>query len=142
MADATRAHHRGAGTAGPTGLIARFLAEKALRDANLRVFAALDLHGFAGAQYMLDRLDTPLLIEIHLRMLPATHAGAPGIDLAAALRACIEGQSCAGAVDLPAGAGRRLAPSRRNGYAIRKAIGSGACHRMPHGMTRLSSKRC
>src|SRR5690348_17287078 len=40
----------------PPDLIARFLAEKALRDANLRVFAALDLHGFAGAQYMPDRL--------------------------------------------------------------------------------------
>ena len=80
--------------AGPPGLIARFLAEKALRDANLRVFAALDLHGFAGAQYMLDRLDTPLLIEMHRRMLPATHAGAlVGIDLVAALRACVDGRS-------------------------------------------------
>ena len=94
MADATRAHHRRAGTARPPDLIARFLAEKALRDANRRVFAALDLHGFAGAQYMLEPgSDTPLLIEMH-RMLPATHAGAlVGIDLAAVLRACVEGQS-------------------------------------------------
>jgi len=81
--------------AGPPGLIARFLAEKALRDANLRVFAALDLHGFAGAQCMLEPgSDTPLLIEIRRRMLPATHAGAlVGIDLVAALRACVDGRS-------------------------------------------------
>jgi hypothetical protein len=94
VADATRAHHRRAGTAGPPDLIARFLAERALRDANLRVFAALDLHGFAGAQYMLDRLGYATADRIHRRMLPTTHAGAlVGIDLAPALRACVDGRS-------------------------------------------------
>ena len=54
--------------------------------------------------------DTPLLIEVHGRMLPATHAGAlVGIDLSAALRACVDRRSWTGPADLPAGAGGRLA---------------------------------
>ena len=98
------------GPLGPASVV-EFAGLPAVRDANLRVFAALDLHGFAGAQYMLEPgSDTPLLIEIHRRMLPATHAGAlVGIDLSAALRACVDARSWTGAVDLRAGAGRRLA---------------------------------
>jgi hypothetical protein len=56
------------------------------------------------------RTGEPLLIEVHRRMLPATHSGAlVGIDLAAALRACVESRPWTGPTDLPQGPGRRLA---------------------------------
>ena len=47
---------------------------------------------------------------MHRRMLPATHSGAlVGIDLAAALRACVDGVPWDGATDLPNGTGLRIA---------------------------------
>ena len=43
-------------------------------------------------------------------MLPATHAGGlVGVDLAAALRACVDGVPWTGPTDLPGGTGRRIA---------------------------------
>jgi len=98
------------GPLGPASVV-EFVGLPAVRDANLRLFAALDLHGLAGAQYMIepDR-GAALLIEIHRRMLPATHAGGLiGVDLAAALRACVDGVSWTGPTDLPGGTGRRIA---------------------------------
>ena len=98
------------GPLGPASVV-EFVGLPAVRDANLRLFAALDLHGLAGAQYMIepDR-GAALLIEIHRRMLPATHAGRlVGVDLAAALRACVDGVSWTGPTDLPGGTGRRIA---------------------------------
>ena len=98
------------GPLGPASVV-EFVGLPAVRDANLRLFAALDLHGLAGAQYMIepDR-GAALLIEIHRRMLPATHAGGlVGVDLAAALRACVDGVSWTGPTDLPGGTGRRIA---------------------------------
>jgi len=98
------------GPLGPASVV-EFVGLPAVRDANLRLFAALDLHGLVGAQYMIepDR-GAALLIEIHRRMLPATHAGRlVGVDLAAALRACVDGVSWTGPTDLPGGTGRRIA---------------------------------
>ena len=98
------------GPLGPASVV-EFVGLPAVRDANLRLFAALDLHGLAGAQYMIepDR-GAALLIEIHRRMLPATHAGGlVGVDLAAALRACVDGVPWTGPTDLPGGTGRRIA---------------------------------
>jgi len=98
------------GPLGPASVV-EFVGLPAVRDANLRLFAALDLHGLVGAQYMIepDR-GAALLIEIHRRMLPATHAGGLiGVDLAAALRACVDGVSWTGPTDLPGGTGRRIA---------------------------------
>ena len=98
------------GPLGPASVV-EFVGLPAVRDANLRLFAALDLHGLVGAQYMIepDR-GAALLIEIHRRMLPATHAGGlVGVDLAAALRACVDGVSWTGPTDLPGGTGRRIA---------------------------------
>ena len=97
------------GPLGPASVV-EFVGLPAVRDANLRLFAALDLHGLVGAQYMIepDR-GAALLIEIHRRMLPATHAGRlVGVDLAAALRACVDGVSWTGPTDLPGGTGRRI----------------------------------
>jgi len=98
------------GPLGPASVV-EFVGLPAVRDANLRLFAALDLHGLAGAQYMIepDR-GAALLIEIHRRMLPATHAGGlVGVDLAAALRACVDGVPWTGPTDLPGSTGRRIA---------------------------------
>ena len=98
------------GPLGPASVV-EFVGLPPVRDANLRLFAALDLHGLVGAQYMIepDR-GAALLIEIHRRMLPATHAGRlVGVDLAAALRACVDGVSWTGPTDLPGGTGRRIA---------------------------------
>jgi hypothetical protein len=98
------------GPLGPASVV-EFVGLPAVRDANLRLFAALDLHGLAGAQYMIepDR-GAALLIEIHRRMLPATHAGGlVGVDLAAALRACVDGVS----VDRPDRSSRRYRPANR-----------------------------
>ena len=98
------------GPLGPASVV-EFVGLPAVRDANLRLFAALDLHGLVGAQYMIepDR-GAALLIEIHRRMLPATHAGGlVGVDLAAALRACVDGVPWTGPTDLPGGTGRRIA---------------------------------
>jgi hypothetical protein len=98
------------GPLGPASVV-EFTGIPAVRDATSRLFAELELHGFAGAQYMIEpRTGDPLLIEVHRRMLPATHAGALiGIDLAAALRACLDGRRWTGPTDLPQGPGHRLA---------------------------------
>ena len=98
------------GPLGPASVV-EFVGLPAVRDANLRLFAALDLHGLVGAQYMIEPdCGAALLIEIHRRMLPATHAGGlVGVDLAAALRACVDGVSWTGPTDLPGGTGRRIA---------------------------------
>ena len=98
------------GPLGPASVV-EFVGLPAVRDANLRLFAALDLHGLVGAQYMIepDR-GAALLIEIHCRMLPATHAGRlVGVDLAAALRACVERS----VVDRPDRSSRRYRPANR-----------------------------
>lgn len=99
-----------AGPFGPASVV-EFLGIPAVREATRRLCAELDLHGLVGAQFIIDpETGTPLLIEIHRRMLPATHSGGlVGVDLAAALAQAVAGQRWGGPTDLPEGPGLRLA---------------------------------
>lgn len=98
------------GPFGPASVV-EFVGAPAVRDAMRRLCGVLDLHGLVGGQFMLDpRTGSPLLIEMHRRMLPATHSGSiVGVDLAGALHAGLAGRKWEGPVDLPQGPGLRLA---------------------------------
>jgi hypothetical protein len=91
--------------------VVEFLGLPEVRESTRRLYATLGVHGFAGAQFVVERdRGTPLLIEVHRRMIPATHSGAlVGIDLAAALFAAQAGRPWDGPADLPDGPGLRLA---------------------------------
>jgi biotin carboxylase len=95
---------------GPASVV-EFVGAPAVRDAMRRLCAALDLHGLVGGQFMRDpRTGSPILIEVHRRMLPVTHSGSiVGVDLAGALHAALAGRKWDGPVDLPQGPGLRLA---------------------------------
>lgn len=98
------------GPFGPASVV-EFIGLPAVQAANRRLFAALDMHGFVGVQYMLEPgADEPLLIEVNRRMLPATHGCAMvGIDLAGALAAVGSERAWDGPADLPVGPGLRVA---------------------------------
>jgi biotin carboxylase len=98
------------GPFGP-GSVVEFVGMPAVAAATRRLAAALGIHGFAGAQFLLDRdSGRPLLMEVNRRMLPATHSGSRiGIDLAAALATAMRGERWSGPCDLPEGCGMRLA---------------------------------
>jgi hypothetical protein len=98
------------GPFGPASVV-EFVGAPAVRDAMRRLCRVLNLHGLVGGQFMLDpRTGSPLLIEMHRRMLPATHSGAMvGVDLARALAGALAGRDWDGPTDLPEGPGPRLA---------------------------------
>lgn len=98
------------GPFGPASVV-EFVGAPAVRDAMRRLCRVLDLHGLVGGQFMLDpRTGSPLLIEMHRRMLPVTHSGGiVGVDLARALAAALAGRDWDGPADLPQGPGLRLA---------------------------------
>jgi hypothetical protein len=91
--------------------VVEFVGIPAVAEATRALAAGLAIHGFAGAQFLLDPdSGRPLLVEINRRMLPATHSGSRmGIDLAAALAAAMRGEGWGGPIDLPVGPGLRLA---------------------------------
>ena len=117
------------GPFGPASVV-EFVGLPAVQAANLRLFAALDLHGFVGVQYMLEPgAEEPLLIEVNRRMLPATHGSASvGIDLARALAVVGSGRAWDGPTDLPAGPGLRMALFPQEWYRDpRQPVAAHAC---------------
>ena len=98
------------GPFGP-GSVVEFAGIPAVAAATRTLAAGLGIHGFAGAQFLLEPgSGKPLLVEINRRMLPATHSGSRiGIDLADALAVTMRGERWNGSSDLPEGPGLRLA---------------------------------
>ena len=98
------------GPLGPASVV-EFAGIPAVTEATDAVCSLVGMHGLIGTQFIIDaETRIPHLVEVHRRMLPATHAGTlVGIDLAAALFAAVGGQEWTGPKDLPAGAGKRLA---------------------------------
>lgn len=93
------------------GAVSRYVDVPAITAANRKLLEALDVTGFAGTQFLVEK-DTgrAFLIEINRRMTPATHTGAQvGVDLAAAFAACARGQPWTGPTESTAGDGFTLA---------------------------------
>jgi hypothetical protein len=93
---------------GPASVV-EFVGLPQVAQATRALFTALEVHGFAGTQFVLEG-DTPHLVKINRRMLPATHGGRlVGVDLAHAFAAAYRGQAWSGPDDLAPGAGPRFA---------------------------------